>query len=72
MCGLGESWISWMSSRDSTYGPTILKKVHLDETIQRLLVRTDLNEYELAAKLVQLMHLHTQGRPDKHTEIILE
>ena len=65
MCG--EFLISWMSSRDSTYGTTILKKVHLDETIQRLFVKTDLNEYEMAAKLAQLVHLHTQGRPEKQS-----
>ena len=41
----GESWIS------------CILLILLDETVLRLLVRTGLNEYELAMKLVQLVHL---------------
>ena len=49
--------------------------MRLDGTARRLFVRTGLNEYELAVKLVQLAvklvqlkHLHVQGRPEKQTE----
>ena len=40
----------------------------LDETVWRLLVRIDLSKYELAVKLVQLVHLHAQEGPEKQTE----
>ena len=33
-----------------------------DDTVRRLLVRTGLNEYELAVKLVQLVHLDAVHR----------
>ena len=42
--------------------------MRLDETFQNSLVRTGLNENELAVLLVQLVHLHAQGRPENQTE----
>ena len=39
-----------------------------DENVRKLLVSTGLNEYELAVKLVQQIHLHAQGRPEKQTK----
>ena len=32
--------------------------IRLNETVRRLLVRTGLNEFELAVKLVQLVHFN--------------
>ena len=47
--------------------------MRLDETVLlvvlRLFVRTGLAEYELAVKpVVQLVHLHAQGRPEKQID----
>ena len=46
---------------------TTVFEVFKYETVRRRLVRTGLNEYELAVKLVQLVHL---GKTWKHTEWI--
>ena len=42
--------------------------MRLDETVRRLLFSTGLKKYEVAMKLVQLLHLHPQGRREKQKD----
>ena len=67
---LGRSLINWIWFEDflrviNYFGPLLMR---LDETVRKLLFSTGLKKYEVAMKLVQLLHLHPQGRREKQKD----